>query len=137
MRVLLAYNHILFIQGLRSLLKKDPVYEIVGTAKDGFEVVELTERLGPELIIMDFSLPRQNGLITTKIVKKHHPFMKIILLSMYEEDSYVLQALKAGISGYVLKDRAYQEMREALQTLTRGEIYLSPRVSKELKRCSD
>lgn len=134
MRVLLAYNHILFLQGLKSLLKKDPSYEIVGTAKDGHEVVELAKDLSPDLVIMDFSIPLQSSLVTTKKIKENDSLAKIVLLSMYEQDSYVIQALKVGASAYILKNNVYQELKEALAALKRGEIYLSPSVSKEIRK---
>lgn len=134
MRVLLAYNHTLFTQGLQSLLKQDSTYEILGTAKDGHEVVELTRTLLPDLIIMDYSIPVQNSLISTKKIRYIHPPVKVILLSMHEEDCYVLQALQAGVSAYLLKNNVYQELKEALIVLKRGEIYLSPAVSNKIRR---
>lgn len=133
MHVLLACDHFFLLKGLCSLLKQNPKYEIVGTATDGFDVVDQAKNLRPDLIVMDLSLPLQNGIQSAKKIKDLLPQTIIILLSMYEQDNYIGQAFKAGVNGYVLKTNAFQEVKQALEVLEGGDFYLSPQISKGIQ----
>ncbi len=126
MRVLLADDHALFRQGLGALLKSNGEVEIVGEAADGIEAVSLTEKLTPDVIIMDISMPKLSGLEATSQILNRHPGIKVIILSRF--DNYVQQVLEFGALGYVHKDTAYDELKLALEAVKEGKPYLSPNV---------
>lgn len=127
-RLLLADDHIIVRQGLRSLLTQEG-FEVVGEAADGMEAVKLCDTLGPDIAVMDISMPLLNGVDAARLIKKAHPKVKIILLTMYTGDRFILQSLRAGASGYVLKSRAAFGLLDAIKAVRRGETYLSPGVS--------
>lgn len=129
MQVILADDHAIVRQGLRSLLHNDKQVEIVAEASDGREAVLLTGKHRPQIVIMDISMPLLNGLEATRQIHARHPESKVIILSMHAEDSYVIQALKAGARAYVLKKSVYEELIVALNTVQRGDYYLSPSLS--------
>ena len=128
MRVLLVDDHPLFRQGLRALLEAKDFIEVVGEANDGAEAVNLTERMAPDVVIMDISMPGYCGLDATKQIKEHYPKTKVIILSGHADNIYVDQALKAGASGYVHKDAVYDELAIALDAVSKDRPYLSPTV---------
>ena len=134
LRVLLADDHAIVRQGLRSLIESGGTAKVVGEADDGREAVLLAEKMAPDVIIMDIAMPRLNGLEAVRQVKERFPEIKVIILSMYVEDVYVYQALKAGANGYVLKSAAFEELKLAFDAIKRGEIYLSATVSQVLVR---
>lgn len=128
MRILLVDDHPLFRQGLRSLLETKNAMEVVGEASDGAEAVALTKKMSPDVVIMDISLSEDCGLEATKQIKENYPRVKVIILSGYADNIYVDHALKAGASGYVLKDAAYDELMIALHAVEKERPYLSPGV---------
>lgn len=128
MRVLLADDHPLFRQGLKALLEKKDTIEVVGEANDGAEAVALTKKMAPDVVVMDISMPGYCGLDATKEIKEHYPNTKVIILSGHADNIYVNQALKAGASGYIHKDAAYDELAIALDAVSKGRPYLSPTV---------
>lgn len=129
MQVILADDHAIVRQGLRSLLDDEAQLEIVAEAADGREAVELTGKHQPDVVIMDISMPLLSGLEATQQISAQYPQCKVLILSMHAEDSYVVQALKAGARAYVLKKAVYEELKLALYTVLRGEYYLSPALS--------
>ena len=130
MRVLLADDHALVRAGLRRLLESLPDIEVVGEADDGQAVLVLAEQLHPNLVLMDVAMPGMNGLEATTRLIKTHPQIRVLILSMHQNEEYVRQALRAGATGYLLKDAAPLELEHALKAVMRGETYLSPAVSK-------
>jgi DNA-binding NarL/FixJ family response regulator len=129
-RVLLADDHVLVRAGIRALLEKMTGIEVVAEAGDGREALELIRKHLPNLVLLDIAIPKLNGLEALARATKELPAVKIMILSMHANEEYVLQALRAGARGYLLKEAAVDELDLALRTVTGGEIYLSPRVSK-------
>jgi two-component system, NarL family, response regulator NreC len=128
-RVMLADDHVIVRQGLRALLERDG-FEVVGDASDGHAAMELVEKLHPEVAVLDISMPLLNGIDAAKRILQSHPRTKVIMLTMFTEEHYVLEALRAGVSGYVLKTKAAGELVEAIRVVIKGETYLSPGVSR-------
>ncbi len=128
MRVVLVDDHPLFRQGLRALLEANNSIKVVGEASDGSEAVTLTKKMAPDVVIMDITMPGYNGLDATRQIKEHFPDTKVIILSRHADSIYVDQALKAGASGYVHKDAAYDELAIALEAIKKDRPYLSPAV---------
>ena len=134
-RVLLADDHTLVRAGIRALLEKLPGVEVAGEANDGREVVDLIKAHQPDVVLMDISMPGLNGLEALARITRDFPDVRVIILSMHHNDEYVLQALKSGASGYLLKRAATAELSTALKTVLRGEIYLSREIaSRFLKK---
>lgn len=128
-RVLLADDHTIVRQGLRSLLESEEGFELVGEATDGRETVSLVDEIEPDVVVMDISMPRLNGIEAARQLLRHHEDVKVIFLSFRAEETYVRSALRAGGVGYILKSSAYDELKQAIEAAMRGEVYLSTSVS--------
>lgn len=128
-RVLLADDHQLVRAGLRALIDSLPGFEVVGEAGDGREVLRLVRDDGIDVIVMDLSMPGLNGLDATARIAKDHPEIGIVILSMHTSENYVLDALRAGARGYVIKDSAPEELERALRAVAGGQRYLSPSIT--------
>ena len=128
-RVLLADDQTLVRAGIRALLEKLPGLTVAGEASDGREVLDLIKAHQPDIVLMDVSMPKLNGLETLARITRDFPRIHVIILSMHHNDEYVCQALKAGAAGYLLKKAATAELETALQRVVRGEIYLSREIS--------
>ncbi len=128
-QVLLADDHQIMRQGLKSLLEREG-FRVVAEAADGREALRLAETSHPDVVILDLAMPGLNGVDAAKEIARSSPKTKAILLTMHKEDAYVLQALSAGVSGYVLKTQASADLVQAIREVTRGSIYLSPGVSR-------
>jgi DNA-binding NarL/FixJ family response regulator len=131
-RILLADDHALVRAGIRSLLEKLPGVKVVGEAGDGREALSMVKELAPNIVLMDIAMAGLNGLEAAARLTKEVPGVKVIILSMHANEEYVLQALRAGASGYLLKDAAIAELKLALSAVSRGETYLSPAISKHV-----
>jgi DNA-binding NarL/FixJ family response regulator len=131
-RVVLADDHALVRAGIRSLIASIPGVEVVAEAGDGHELLALVARLRPRIVLMDIAMPGLNGLEATARLARSHPETAVIILSMHAAEEYALQALRAGASGYVLKDADLNELELALNAVARGQTYLSPAMSKHL-----
>jgi two-component system, NarL family, response regulator NreC len=131
-RILLADDHELVRKGLRVLLESTPGLNVVGEASDGLEAVELAERYRPDIVIMDIMMPGLSGLDATLQVRQRVPDARVVLLSMHSNDSYILQALKNGVSGYVLKDTVASSIVEAVNSVIAGKRYLSATLSDRI-----
>jgi two-component system response regulator NreC len=129
-RVLLADDHTILRKGLRSLLEKEPTIDVVGEAEDGKEAVKKAEALHPDVVVVDIAMPGLNGLEACRQIKKCTPGMKIIVLTVHANEEYVLQSLRAGVSGYLIKSAAPRELVSAIHAAWKDESYLSPRVSR-------
>ncbi|HEX2916678.1 MAG TPA: response regulator transcription factor [Chloroflexia bacterium] len=130
-QVLLAEDHNLVRAGIRSLLEKITWVKVVAEADDGQEAVELVQQYQPDIVLMDITMPRLNGLEALRIIKQN-PNIKVVILSMHTSKEYVWQALRLGATGYVIKDADIEELEFALKAVVQGQLYLSPPVSKHL-----
>jgi len=127
-RVLLADDHQIVRQGLRAILVAAG-HEVIGEASDGREALKLARTLNPDIAVLDLSMPLLNGLDAAREIRRLAPDIKIILLTMYTDKGYVLQALRAGARGYVVKTQAAEDLISAIREILRGETYLSPGVA--------
>src|SRR3954447_1952244 len=128
-RILLADDHTLLRAGIRSLLEKIPGVEVVGEAADGREALNLVKAHLPNIVLMDIAMAGLNGLDATARVIKDFPQVRVIILSMHANEEYVLQTLRAGAAGYLLKDAATVELEMAIQAVARGDTFQSPAIS--------
>ena len=130
-RILLVDDHNLFIEGLTALMKERPDIELVGQAKDGAEAFTQAERLKPDIILMDIAMPEINGIKATRQILKQFPDIKIIVLSMYSNRELIIETLRAGAVGYVLKECESSELYEAIQNVVKGNYYIA-KISLEI-----
>jgi DNA-binding NarL/FixJ family response regulator len=128
-RVLVADDHTLVRAGLIKLLESMPGITVVGEAGDGLALLKLAEELKPQLVMMDIAMPGLNGIEATARLAKSCPDIRVMILSMHQNEEYVRQALRHGASAYLLKDAAPMELEQAIAAVLRGETYLSPAVS--------
>ena len=129
-RVLIADAHAILRDGLRKLLTEEEDLEVVGEARDGHDALKKAEELKPDVILLDLAMPGLNGLAVAKKLKAASSGAKILILTMHQEEEYVYETLRAGASGYVLKDAASSELVGAIRAARRGEQYLSPNISR-------
>lgn len=129
LRVLLADDHVIVRQGLHALLTREGI-EVVGEAADGREAVGMVEQLRPDVAVLDLAMPSLNGLDAAAEILKASPKTRVILLTMYREDHYVLAALRVGVKGYILKTNAGEDLLRAIQEVVRGKTYLDPAISR-------
>ena len=128
-RVLVADDHQIVLQGLKSILSREG-FEIAGEASDGSQAVTRALELQPDLVVLDISMPTMNGIEAAGQIRRALPSAKLVLLTVHTENRYILEALKSGIRGYVLKSRAASELIEAIHEILNGRIYLSPGISQ-------
>ncbi len=131
-RVLVADDHELVRAGFRSLLQAVTGVEVVAEADDGLRALELVRTHRPNIVLMDIAMSGLNGLEATSRIVKEFPQVRVIILSMHKSEEYVLQALRNGASGYLLKDASPSELELAIRTVTRGETYLTPAISRQV-----
>jgi two-component system response regulator NreC len=125
--VLLADDHQLVRQGIRNLLEVEADFEVVGEAGNGGEAIRLCRETAPDVLVVDIMMPGENGLEVIKQVHRSSPGTRIVVLSMHTNEGYVLEALRHGASGYVLKDSSAEELIDAIHTVMQGGRFLSPR----------
>jgi DNA-binding NarL/FixJ family response regulator len=128
--IVLADDHVVVRQGLRALLEAEPDFAIVGEAADGLEVPDLVERLKADVLILDLMLPGLNGLEVTRQVQQRSPQTRVVVLSMYANEAYVLEALRNGAAAYVLKEASAADLVQAIREVMAGRRYLSPPLSE-------
>jgi DNA-binding NarL/FixJ family response regulator len=131
-RVLLAEDHALVRAGMCALLESLENIEVVAQASDGHEACALIEEHLPDIAVLDISMPGMNGLEATARILRTHPEVRVMILSMFSSEEYVLQALRLGASGYLIKDSGLSELELAIRAVAAGETYLSPAVSKHV-----
>jgi two-component system response regulator NreC len=132
-RILLADDHTIVRDGLRALLEKQPDMTVAGEASDGREAVQIAEEHAPDVVVMDIAMPNMNGIEATRRIINTHPETGVVILSMHQDESYVLRSLKAGARGYLLKDSLRSDVVEAIRTVAQGRSFLTRKVSKLLQ----
>jgi DNA-binding NarL/FixJ family response regulator len=129
-RVLLADDHKIILNGLRSLL--EPEFELVGKVEDGRALVAAVQQLRPDVIVVDISMPLLNGIEAVRQIRKFDPQVKVVFLTMHPDVTYAIRAFEAGASGYVLKHSASSELLTAIQEAMKGRTYVTPMIAGEL-----
>ncbi len=128
-RILIVEDHTLLRAGLKALLTQDPDIEIVGEADNGRDAVQLIATLTPNLVLMDLSMPGMNGIEAIRDIKRRSPETRVLVLTIHKTEEYILESLRAGADGYILKDATHDELRVAIRSVLNGKTYLSPDVS--------
>jgi DNA-binding NarL/FixJ family response regulator len=131
-RVLIADDHTLVRQGLRSLLQSEPDIEIVGEAQTGREAVQLAETLKPDVVLMDIAMPLLGGLEATRQIARRVASVRVLILSSYNDDEYVHQLAEAGGAGYLLKQATFTDVVRAIREVKQGNSFYSPAISRQL-----
>ena len=131
-RILLADDHSLMRAGLRALIESVEGHVVVGEASDGREAVALAAKLHPDLVLMDISMGELNGIEAAVRVRADHPATRVMIVSMHTSEEFVRRAMKSGVSGYLVKDSAPLELQMAIESVMRGDVYLSARISRHL-----
>jgi DNA-binding NarL/FixJ family response regulator len=132
-RILLADDHMMVRQGIRALLEKEG-FEVVAEAMDGRDAVRLAEKLKPDVAVLDIAMPLLNGIDAAREIRRVSPRTKTTLLTVHEENQYVVEALRAGVTGYVVKTKAAEDLVKAIREVSLGAVYMSPGVSREAVR---
>lgn len=131
-KIVLAEDHTILRAGLRALLSSQQNLEVIGEAADGREAVRIVDKLGPDLLLIDLSMPKLNGMEAIKEIKSQHPRIKIIVLTVHKSDEYILASLEAGADGYMLKDASQNELLLAIEYVMKGKMFLSPSISDKV-----
>jgi two-component system response regulator NreC len=132
-RILLADDHTVVRDGLRALLEKQADMTVIGEAADGRDSVRLAEEHSPDVVVMDIAMPNMNGIEATRRILAQNPNCNVVILSMHQDESYVLRSLKAGAKGYLLKDSLRGDVIDAIRTVSQGRSYLTRKVSRILQ----
>jgi DNA-binding NarL/FixJ family response regulator len=131
-RILLADDHTVMRAGLRALLERQPNLEVVGEAEDGRQTLELASSHVPDVVVMDIAMPNLNGVEATRRMVSKQPTISVVILSMYSDESYVMRALEAGARAYLLKDSAVTDLIRAIEAVSQGKSFFSPKISRIL-----
>ncbi len=131
-RLLIADDHDIVRAGIKALLQRQEDIEIVGEAADGREVVRLAEQLSPSMIVMDITMPQLNGIDAASQVIRRDPEVKVIILSMYSDEEFIVRALMAGVKGYLLKDAVQADLLRAVRAVATGRSFFSPEIAQTL-----
>lgn len=133
-RIVIADDHTIVREGLRSLLEQEPDMVVVAEAANGAEAVQLISEHRPDVVVMDISMPVMNGIDATREIVKKYPQVRVLALSMESDRKFVVELLKSGASGYVLKDAAFAELATAIRRVHSGEPYLGPKITEIVLR---
>lgn len=128
-RILIVEDHTLLRAGLRALLAEDPDIEIAGEADNGRAAVQAADELQPDLVLMDIFMPGMNGIEAIRDIKRISPKTRVLVLTIHKTNEYILESLRAGADGYILKEATHDELRVAIRSILNGKTYLSPDIS--------
>jgi two-component system, NarL family, response regulator NreC len=128
-QILIADDHKLMREGLSSLLGQQPDIQVVAQANNGREAIQLTEKYSPDVVVMDVSMPDLNGIDATRQIVSRRPKTKVIALSMHSDRQFVAEMFRAGASGYLLKDSAFEDLASAIRTVAKNQTFIAPRIS--------
>lgn len=131
-RVVLADDHVIVRLGLRTLLAADPGIAVVGEAEDGAAAVELCERLQPDVVVMDLVMRGMDGMTATREIARRFPAIRVLALTMHDEEDYLIPVLEAGASGYIVKDSASADLLEAVRSVAAGRVFVRPAAARVL-----
>jgi len=131
-RVVIAEDHTILREGLRSLLESTEKFEVVGEAADGLEAVRCVEQCEPELILLDFAMPKMNGIAVINEMKRRFPATKIVAVTVHDSEEYILEAFEMGVDGYCTKGASHKELLMAIETVLSGKRYISPDISDKV-----
>jgi DNA-binding NarL/FixJ family response regulator len=131
-KIVIVEDHKLFREGLKSLLSDKADLEVIGEAGDGLEAIRTVKKFRPDLLLLDLSMPKMNGISVMKEIKNQFPEIKIMALTIHESDQYVLEAFEAGADGYCLKDAGRSELMVAVDSVLQGKRYISPSISENV-----
>ncbi len=131
-KVLIADDHTIVRSGLNLLLSSEPDIQVIGEAMDGHMAVQMTEEIGPDVVLMDIGMPGLNGFQATREIKERTPGVHILVLTMHRSDEYFFQMLEAGASGYILKGAETSELIHAIRIVARGDVFLYPAMARRL-----
>jgi len=131
-RIMLADDHTLFRQGIRTLISAEADMEVIGEASNGGDAVDKANEVRPDVVLMDIGMPGLSSFEATRQIKKNRPETKVLFLTMYDDEDYLVEGMEVGASGYVLKDSPSQQLVAAVRDICRGGSYLSPRMLSQL-----
>lgn len=131
-RILIADDHGVLRGGLRALLEDEPDIEVVGEASSGEEVIALTQDLQPDIVLMDIGMPGIDGIAATRAIKNTFPDIQVLVLSVYEDESLLREAIQVGAAGYIIKRAAEEELISAIKVVSRGDMYIHPAITRLL-----
>lgn len=131
-KIVIADDHQLFREGVKRILNMEDDLEVVGECGDGIQVLELCNELHPDIVLMDINMPVENGVVATEKLKEFFPDVKVIVLSIHDDESYVFETLRKGATGYLLKDMEPESLISAIRSVVAGHAYIHPKVTGKL-----
>lgn len=134
-RILLADDHMMVREGLAALVNKDPGIEVVGQCGDGLEVIKCVAEVRPDVLILDITMPRLNGMDVCREVAAKYGDTHVLILTMHNDEQFIARSLENGACGYLLKEAAAEQLSQAVRAVARGELYLGPGISRSVIRC--
>ncbi len=131
-RVIICDDQWIVCEGLEKILSSDPEIKVVGTANNGLEAVELVSETNPDVVLMDLKMPKMNGSIATRKIKERYPEVRVLVLTTYEDDEWIFDAIRSGASGYLLKDLPPEELIRAIKGTAGGQSFVDPAITQKL-----
>lgn len=128
-RISLCDDQVIVTEGLRKILSTDPEFEVISVAQDGQELLDLIKDDEPDLVLIDLKMPGMNGILTTRKLRQEYPHIHVLVLTTYDEDEWIFDALRAGAEGYLLKDLPPKQLFAAIKGTTRGMSYIDPKIT--------